>query len=109
MSNITYSLRYLPLFYGDLEEHVMYISQVLCNIEAANDLLDEVEQAILKRLPNAESFEPYHSRKERKYQYYRIYVKNYTIYYVVIPDGKGKKIMEVRRILHNLQDRDKYI
>ena len=109
MGNIEYTLRYLPLFYNDLEEHVVYISQILGNTDAANDLLDSVEEAVLKRLPNAESFEPYHSKKERKYQYYRIYVKNYIIYYVVIPNGKGKKIMEVRRILHNLQDRDKFI
>ena len=109
MGETTYTLSYLPLFYDDLEESVVYISDVLCNAEAANDLIDAVEKAILKRLPNAESFEPSHSRNERKYPYYRIYVKNYTIYYVVLPAGKGKKIMEVRRMLHNLQDRDRYI
>ena len=109
MDNCQYTLSYLPMFYDDLEEHAMYISDILCNIDAANNLVDAVENAIMKRLPNAESFEPYHSRKERKYPYYRIYVKEYTIYYVVIPDGNGKKIMEVRMILHNLQNRDKYI
>ncbi len=80
MAKDKYTLRYLPTFYNDLD-----------------------------RLPDAESFEPYHSRKEREYPYYRIYVKNYVIYYVVIPDGKNKKIMEIRRILHGLQDRDKSI
>lgn len=105
----TYTLSYLPLFYDDFEEHVAYLSDVLLNPDAANDLMDAVEKAILDRLPNAESFEKYHSKKERKYPYYRIYVKEYIFYYVVIPKGRGKKIMEVRRILHNLQDRDKYI
>ena len=109
MGKVTYSLSYLPLFYDDLEEIVTYLSDVLCNKDAANDLLDAVETAISDRLPFAESYEPYHSVKERKYPYYRIYVKNYTIYYVVIPNGKGTKIMEVRRILHNLQDRERYI
>ncbi len=109
MAEITYTLRYLPMFYDDFEERIMYITEVLHNKTAANELVDAVENAILQRLPNAESFEPYHSRKERKYPYYRIYVKNYTIYYVVIPNGDATKIMEVRRILHNLQDRDKYI
>lgn len=104
-----YTLSYLPMFYDDLEERVVYLSDVLLNPEAANELLNAVEKAILDRLPNAESFEEYHSRKERKYPYYRIYVKEYTIYYVVIPVGRGKKIMEVRRILHNLQDRDQYV
>ena len=109
MAKDKYTLRYLPTFYSDLEEHVMYISRVLKNDAAANELLNDVETAILERLPYAESFEPYHSRKEREYPYYRIYVKNYVIYYVVIPDGKNKSIMEVRRILHGLQDRDKTI
>ena len=109
MAKVTYSLRYLPMFYDDLEEQVMYISDVLCNAAAANNLIDTVESAILKRLPNAESLEPYHSKKERKYPYYRICVKNYTIYYVVIQNGAGAKIMEVCRILHNRQERDNYI
>lgn len=104
-----YTLSYLPLFYDDMEEKVAYLSDVLLNPAAANDLIDAVEKAILDRLPNAESFEKYHSKKERKYPYYRIYVKEYTIYYVVIPAERGRKTMEVRRILHNLQDRDRYI
>ncbi len=104
-----FTLSYLPLFYNDLEEIVAYLSEVLLNPDAANNLMDAVEKAILDRLPNAESFEKYHSKKERKYPYYRIYVKEYTIYYVVIPAGHGRKTMEVRRILHNLQDRDRYI
>ena len=52
MSDVEYSLSYLPLFYDDLESHVMYISDVLRNREAANALLDDVEAAILDRLPN---------------------------------------------------------
>ena len=55
--------------------------------QAANDLIDAVEEAIRKRKPNAEAFERYHSINERRYPYYRIYVKNYVIYYVVIDDG----------------------
>ena len=109
MGETTYSLRYLPLFYDDLEERVMYISEVLHNNTAANNLIDSVEKAILDRLPNAESFESYHSKRERLYPYYRIYVKNYTIYYVVIPIGQNEKVMEVRRILHNLQNREDYL
>lgn len=107
MAKVKYILQYLPTFFSDLEEHVMYISDVLKNVQAANELLNDVENAILDRLPDAESFEPYHSKKKREYPYYRIYVKNYVIYYVVIPNGRNKKIMEVRRVLHGLQDRGK--
>ena len=103
MSNYKYELQYLPPFYHDLEDKVSYIAKELMNPQAANELIDAVEKAILKRLCNAESFEKYHSSKERKYPYYRIYVKNYIIYYVVINSG-GHKIMEVRRMLYNKQN-----
>ena len=101
MAETQYELRYLPLFYEDLEQKVVYIAETLHNEKAANDLLDAVENAIMERLPVAESFEPYHSVKERRYNYYRIYVKNFVIYYVVIDDVGSKKIMEVRRFLYN--------
>lgn len=106
MTETQYELRYLPLFYEDLEQKVVYIAETLHNEKAANDLLDAVENAIMERLPVAESFEPYHSVKERRYNYYRIYVKNFVIYYVVIDDVGTKKIMEVRRFLYNKQDRE---
>jgi toxin ParE1/3/4 len=100
-----YRLRYLPLFYEDLDEKITYIAEKLKNPKAASDLLDKVEKAILDRLPVAESFEPYHSIRERKYAYYRIYVDNFTIYYVVIDDKENAPTMEVRRFLYNRQDR----
>ena len=100
-----YRLRYLPLFYEDLDEKITYIAEKLKNPKAASDLLDKVEKAILDRLPVAESFEPYHFIRERKYAYYRIYVDNFTIYYVVIDDKENAPTMEVRRFLYNRQDR----
>ena len=99
-----YVLRYLPTFYDDLEQKVMYIAEKLKNPQAAKKMLDDVENAILERLPNAESFEKYHSKYDRKYIYYRIYVKNHVIYYVVIDDESEEKIMEVRRFLYDKQD-----
>lgn len=104
-----YRLSYLPLFYDDLDEKVTYIAEKLKNPKAANDLLDKVESAIMERLPVAESFEPYHSVRERRYPYYRIYVDNYIIYYVVIDDDPNDLIMEVRRFLYNGQNRDNMV
>lgn len=109
MADTKYILRYLPLFYEELEEKAVYIAETLKNPKAANDLLDLVEAAVLKRLQNAEAFEPYHSLKERKYPYYSIYVKNFVIYYVVIDNEGPKKIMEVRRFLYNRQNRNEKI
>ena len=95
MSEKHYELRILPLFEEDLIEIVDYITYRLRNPIAAENLVEAVEAAIYQRLPNAEAFEPYHSTRERKYPYYRIQVKNFTVFYVVIGE-----VMEVRRILY---------
>ena len=100
-----YTLRYLPIFFEDPSEKVDCIAKKLKNKDAANHLVDEVEQAISERQPICESFKIYHSAKERKYPYYRIYVGNYIIYYVVI----DHKIMEVRRFLYKGQDRESMV
>ena len=104
-----YRLSYLPLFYDDLDEKITYIAEKLKNPKAANDLLDKVESAIMERLPVAESFEPYRSIRERRYSYYRIYVDNYIIYYVMIDDEPNDLVMEVRRFLYNGQNRDNVV
>ena len=109
MGDTNYKLRYLTLFYRDLQEKVVYIAETLQNPKAANDLLNDAENAIFERLPNAESFEPYHSAKHRRYKYYRIYVKNYIVYYVVIDDEGPDKIMEVRRFLYNKQNQKELV
>ena len=72
-------------------------------------MIDAVEKAILERLPVAESFEQYESMKERRYPYYRIYVKNFVVWYVVIDDEGDDRIMEVRRFLYNKQDKNKLL
>lgn len=41
MADTKYKLRYLPLFYKDLEEKIVYITEKLHNKKVANDLLDE--------------------------------------------------------------------
>ena len=106
MTKKKYSLRYLPLFYEELNRDITYIATKLGNIDAANNLLDDVESAILKRIEDGpESFEQVPSKKKRINPYYKIYVKNYIIYYVVLEEN-GSKIMEVRRFLHILENRE---
>jgi plasmid stabilization system protein ParE len=103
MTKPEYTLRFLSLFEEDMAEIVDYIHYRLKNPLAARRFVDSVEKAIAERLPFAESFPPYQSSRERRYPYYQIPVKNFTIFYVVIGN-----VMEVRRILYsrsNWQDR----
>lgn len=104
MGRRTYRLKFISLFEADLAEIVDYISNSLYNEEAAISFVNDVEKAIMKRVECAESFEPYISNRDRTLRYYRIYVKRYAIYYVVYDD-----VMEIRRILHDSRDTDKYL
>ena len=104
MENKSYQLRYLPLFEQDLIRTANYITNVLKNEDAALRLIDDVETAILERLNNPVAFEPYCSAKMRDYPYYRIYVRNYVIYYVVIVD-----VREVRRLIYGARDTDRHL
>lgn len=106
-----YKLSYLPIFYDDLLEAVNYIMLKLKNEQAAEELLNLTEMAIKERLGAPESFEKFQSMKERKYPYYRIYVKNFIVFYVVMPDeiDSNSAIMEVRRFIYNRRDLEKVL
>lgn len=99
-----YKLRYIPLFEDDLYDVLSYIANVLNNPQAAENLLKETEKAIYDRLEMPLAFEPYHSAKERRDVYYRIYVGNYIVFYVVIGD-----VMEVRRFIYSARDFDRFL
>ena len=96
MESEAYTLRVLPLFEEDLNAIVDYIAFTLHNPFAADDLIDAVEKAVYERLQFPKAFKPYHSVRERRYPYYMIQVKNYTVFYVVIGN-----VMELRRILYS--------
>ena len=99
-----YNIKYLPSFYRDLDAITDYIKYELQNEVAANRLVDEIENAIIKRFQNPESFEKFQTRRKRLNVYYRIYVKNYTIFYVV-----KDSTMEVRRIIYSKRNFEKLI
>lgn len=103
MKNEKYKLRYLPLFEQDLIQTVSCITNVLKNTDAAEKLVNDVEDAIQERLEYPLAFEPFPSKK-RDYPYYRIYIRNYVIYYVVIGD-----VMDVRRFLYGPRDTNRYL
>jgi hypothetical protein len=99
-----YTLSYLPIFDADLSEAWHYIAIELKNPVTAGGLMVDTEVAILKRLDAPESFEKHNSRKERQHPYYRIHIRNFTIWYVVIND-----VMEVRRFLYGKRDAEEFI
>lgn len=101
MENKKYKLVYLPMFADDLSQAAKYISNDLKNPSVAQKLIDDTEKAILERLKSPLSFQPYLSAKQRKNTYYRINIRNYSVFYVVIDD-----VMEVRRFIYSKRDID---
>lgn len=99
-----HELRYLPRFEKELTDIVNYITYKLGNPSAAENLVDDVEKAIMKRLDSPLSYESCYSIYDREHDYYRIYVKNYVVYYVVIDN-----VMEVRRIVYGKRDRERLV
>ncbi|MDR0381232.1 MAG: type II toxin-antitoxin system RelE/ParE family toxin [Oscillospiraceae bacterium] len=95
----TFTLHYLPLFERDIASARDYIAQNLQNPAAALRLVADTEKAILKRLENPLAFEPYRSNRDRVHPYYRINIRNYTVFYVVIGN-----VMEVRRFVYSKRD-----
>ena len=94
--NKKHEIKYSDLFYRDLSSTLNYIKYELENVTVANRLFDEIMREISNRAYNPESYEKYCSTKKRKNTYYRIYVKNYTIFYVV-----RNNVMEIRRIIYS--------
>ncbi|QRG86682.1 type II toxin-antitoxin system RelE/ParE family toxin [Bulleidia sp. zg-1006] len=104
MNRRTYKLTFLPLFEKDLLKITDYITNTLQNPGAAHRLVDDIELAIVKRLEMPLSFVPYQSSKIRKHPYYRINVRNFSIFYVIIDDT-----MEVRRLLYSKRNIDELL
>lgn len=99
MSKKQYNLRYLPLFWDDLNDAVTYISRVLKNPQAAERLLNNVEAGILKHLENPTFAAVYKGNRDRQTPCYWFAVGNYMVFYVVEGD-----MMEVRRFLYGARD-----
>lgn len=91
-----FTIKYLPSFDKEFNEILYYITYVLKNKIAAENLLKSVDSAISRRSINPESFEIYRSNKKRKYNFYKIHIKSFTIFYTV-----RHNTMEIVHILYN--------
>ncbi|MBE5822246.1 MAG: type II toxin-antitoxin system RelE/ParE family toxin [Clostridiales bacterium] len=97
-----YTIKYLPSFSEDLNSILYYMKYSLKDKELAKNFYNEVKKKIELRLLNPESFEVYRKTIDGKYNWYRIYFNNYTIFYTI-----KDYTMEVSRIIYskrNLKD-----
>lgn len=105
MANKKYEIRYLPTFISQLNNILYYITYELKNKIAADNFYNEVVKQIEIRSSNApEAYEVFKTIKSEKIKYYKINVKNYTIFYVV-----KNNVMEIRRIYYSQRNFDNLI
>lgn len=104
MANKKYEIRYLPTFISQLNNILYYITYELKNKIAADNFYNEVVKQIEIRSNSPESYEVFKTIKSEKIKYYKINVKNYTIFYVV-----KNNVMEIRRIYYSQRNFDNLI
>ena len=104
MSTNSYSLKFTPKAGEDLEQIYSYISGKLFNPPAASDLLEKIEQGImkLKDFPNSCSLVSDELLKSKGYR--KLIVENYIVFHLVNELEKQVVIMRILYGAQNYQD-----
>ena len=104
MANKKCEIKYLPTFISQFNNILYYITYELKNKIVADNFYNEVVKQIEIRSEAPELYEVFKTIKNGEVKYYKINVKNYTIFYVV-----KNNIMEIRRIYYSQRNFDNLI
>lgn len=104
MANKKYEIRYLPTFISQLNNILYYITYELKNKIAADNFYNEAIKQIEIRSKAPESYQVFKTINYDKIKYYKINVKNFTIFYIV-----KDSVMEIRRIYYGQRNFDDLI
>lgn len=101
MGNNTFRIRYTPLAFADLDDIDSHISETLCNPQAAENLLDEMEKSIrqLEHYPTL-GFEVNDSYLASK-GYRKLSVQNYLVFYLI--NHKEQEVI-IMRVLYGARE-----
>ena len=99
-----YEVIYLPTARKQLEDIVDYLAFKLNSLDAAYDFIDAVDAAAksLAEMPYRHPI--YHTSFAVLEEVRWLPVKNYNVFYKVFEE---EKTVEIRRVLHQLQDTNK--
>lgn len=104
VSNFSY--RFTEKAAQDLDEILNYISFTLCNPSAAKDFYDKLSDFINQAISFPEAGAPVNNPSVALPNVRKLFIKNYTLYYV--PDLEGKTII-LLRIVYSYRDLDEII
>jgi len=99
MAKNNYSIEFLASFTRELNQVLYYITFILKNKNAAERLLGNILNAIEKRSKNPICYELYKSKIDIEYNWYRIYVGNYTVFYTL-----KDNIMKVAHLIYSARN-----
>ena len=104
MSKNSYSLKFTPKASNDLEEIYIYISEKLFADAAANNLLEKIENSImrLKDCPSSCSLVSDELLKSKGYR--KLIVENYIVFHLINESEKQVVIMRILYGAQNYQD-----
>ena len=89
---------------SDLRNKYPEIEDLVLREDEAVYLTKNVHSAIEQRSKSPESYEIYKGKANMKYDWYRIYIGNYTIFYTV-----RNSIMEITHIFYSARNFDNII
>ena len=95
-----HEIRYLPIALDDLNDALKYLLVALDAPQAAEALLDELDETVqrIARFPYAD--ELYRTDRPMKDEVRKVPVRGFVLYYAVFED-----YVEIRRFLHGRRDR----
>lgn len=91
---------YLPLAEADILEEVEYIANRLDAVQAAEDLLSELDDTVSRLAQFPYAYELYRTTRPMKDEIRKVPVKGFVLYYAVFADH-----IEIRRFLHGRRKR----
>ena len=101
-----YKLEYLPLARQDMLDISQYIGRELCNPEAAWKLAEEMVEAAERLRDFPYSNAVYVPIRQLRYEYRKLLVKNYIMFYRV--DEAARKIT-IARVVYARRDYEKLL
>ena len=101
-----YKLKITPKAFDDLDEIYDYITNKLFNAKAAENLLDEIENSIMRLRDFPLSCGLVNDENLKKKGYRKLIVANYIAFFIV--DEKGKQVV-IMRVLYGRRQYEELI
>ena len=93
-------IEYLPIANDDIMQATYYISHTLCAPQAAENMLEKLDDVIDRIAEFPYAYELYHTTRPMTGEIRKVPVKGYVLYYAVF-----EAHVEIRRFLHGHKDR----